>query len=144
MTIFTIGYTKKSAEKFFELIRANEINVLFDVRLYNSTQLAGFAKGRDLQYFLPKICNCDYVWAKQFAPSPSLLDDYKNNRITWNDYEVVYHNLLERQNMAFFKDYADKRICLLCAEDTPDFCHRRLLAEKIVAVYPNTKIKHLL
>ena len=144
MNIFTIGYTKKSAEKFFELISSNKIDILIDVRRYNSTQLAGFAKGRDLEYFLNKLCNCDYSWEIQFAPTAPLLDDYKNGRITWGEYEVVYKGLLNEQNLAFFKNFADKRTCLLCAEDLPDFCHRRLLAERIALAYPNTEIKHLL
>ena len=70
MRIFTIGYTEKSAREFFYLIKTNEIDVLIDVRLYNNTQLAGFSKSRDLEYFLAELCGCGYVWAKQFAPSP--------------------------------------------------------------------------
>jgi uncharacterized protein (DUF488 family) len=143
MNIFTIGYTKKGAKKFFELIRANQIELLIDVRRFNSTQLAAFAKSRDLEYFLAQICNCDYIWAVQFAPTATLLDDYKSSRINWSEYEKVYHSLLDKQDFSFFMSFADKRICLLCAEDLPDFCHRRLLAERITIVYPNTEIKHL-
>ena len=61
LNLFTIGYTKKSAEKFFGIISENKIEIVADVRLYNSTQLAGFSKSADLQYFLKKICNCKYV-----------------------------------------------------------------------------------
>jgi uncharacterized protein (DUF488 family) len=143
MNIFTIGYAKKSAKEFFSLICANEIELLADVRLYNSTQLAGFAKGGDLQYFLSKICNCDYVWAKQFAPTPKLLDDYKNNRITWGEYEKTYQSLLDEQDFGLFAEHLNKQICLLCAEDLPEFCHRRLLAERVSKIYPNMEIKHL-
>jgi len=143
MTVFTIGYTKKTAEKFFGLISANGIDLLIDIRLYNSTQLSGFSKSRDLEYFLATICDCGYVWASQFAPTAMLLDDYKNKRISWSEYESVYHNLLDGQNLGFFSNLADKRICLLCAEDKPNFCHRRLLAERIAAAYPVTEIIHL-
>ena len=111
MTIFTIGYAGKSAEKFFEAIRTNKIDVLIDVRRYNTSQLAGFAKGRDLEYFLSQICNCDYIWATQFAPIAALLDDYKQNRIDWNEYEKIYRKLLDGQDLRFFEDYANKRIC---------------------------------
>jgi len=143
MTVFTIGYTKKTAEKFFGLIDANGIDLLIDIRLYNSTQLSGFSKSRDLEYFLVKICNCGYIWASQFAPTVTLLDAYKNKRITWSEYERVYNNLLDGQNLGFFNDLADKRICLLCAEDKPNFCHRRLLAERIAEAYTDTEIIHL-
>ena len=143
MTIFTIGYAGKTAAKFFELIRANEIDVLIDVRRYNTSQLAGFAKGCDLEYFLSRICNCSYVWATQFAPTAALLDEYKQNRISWDEYEKIYQKLLDGQDFRLFEYYANKRICLLCAEALPERCHRRLLAERVVEVYPSTKVRHL-
>ena len=143
MTVFTIGYAQKTAEKFFEAIRSNEIDVLIDVRRYNTSQLAGFAKGRDLEYFLSRICNCAYIWATQFAPTAALLDDYKKNRISWNEYEQVYRKLLDGQDLRFFKDYENKRICLLCVEYSPERCHRRLLAERVAEEYPSAEVRHL-
>ena len=144
MKIFTIGYAKKSAKTFFEALKANRIDVLIDVRLYNSSQLAGFSKKWDLQYFLQQICNCGYIWAPKFAPTAALLDNYKSGNIRWNEYEKIYNELLNaRGGMDFFKDFHGKRICLLCAEATPECCHRRLLAEKIVQVYENVTLTHL-
>ena len=143
MQLFTIGYTKKFAKTFFEMINANHIDVLIDVRLYNSSQLAGFSKSRDLEYFLGQICNCDYIWAPQFAPTAPLLNGYKDGKISWDEYERIYNELLsQRNNLDFFRNYQDKRICLLCAEETPRQCHRRLLAEKIAALY-NIDLTHL-
>ena len=144
MQIFTIGYTKKSAREFFRLIKTNEIDVLIDVRLYNNTQLAGFSKGRDLEYFLVELCGCGYVWAKQFAPSSSLFNDYKSGQNDWTGYEVAYQDFLNAHpGLDFFRLYQGKRICLLCAEETPELCHRRLLAEKIAEEVDGTSITHL-
>jgi uncharacterized protein (DUF488 family) len=144
MHVFTIGYVKKDAQAFFELLKANRIDVLIDVRLYNSSQLAGFSKSRDLKYFLEQICDCGYIWAKHFAPTPELLDGYKSGFIKWSEYEKIYNDLLNtRNNMDFFEDFAGKRICLLCAEATPERCHRRLLAEKIASVCENIQVTHL-
>lgn len=142
--LFTIGYTKKSAEKFFELISTNQIEILVDVRLYNSTQLAGFSKSRDLKYFLKIICNCDYIAAPEFAPTARLFNDYKSGNINWKEYEVTYNELIRtHMNLDFFRAFPNKRICLLCAEDTPECCHRRLLAEKIASIYDDVTITHL-
>lgn len=44
MKIFSIGFTEKTAEKFFGLIKSQPIKTLVDVRLNNVSQLAGFAK----------------------------------------------------------------------------------------------------
>ena len=144
MELFTIGYTKKSAEKFFGIIIDNKIEIVADVRLYNSTQLAGFSKSADLQYFLKKICGCNYIALKQLAPNSSLFENYKNGKTSWNEYEKIYNKFLDTQaNLDFFYAFKNKRICILCAESTPEHCHRRLIAEKVSKICDNVKITHL-
>lgn len=144
LNLFTIGYTKKSAEKFFRIISENKIEIVADVRLYNSTQLAGFSKSVDLQYFLKKICNCNYIALKELAPNPSLFENYKNGKTSWSEYEKIYNKFLDtRANLDFFYAFKNKRICILCAESTPEHCHRRLLAEKIAKIHDDVKITHL-
>lgn len=144
MELFTIGYTKKSAEKFFGIIIDNKIEIVADVRLYNSTQLAGFSKSADLQYFLKKICGCNYIALKQLAPNSSLFENYKNGKTSWNEYEKIYNKFLDTQaNLDFFCVFKNKRICILCAESTPEHCHRRLIAEKVSKICDNVKITHL-
>lgn len=144
MNLFTIGYTKKSAEKFFGIISDSKIEIVADVRLYNSTQLAGFSKSADLQYFLKKICNCNYIALKRLAPNPSLFENYKNGNTSWDEYEKIYNKFLDTQaSLDFFYAFRNKKICILCAESTPEHCHRRLVAEKIAKVYHDVTIVHL-
>ncbi len=144
LNLFTIGYTKKSAEKFFGIISENKIEIVADVRLYNSTQLAGFSKSADLQYFLKKICNCNYIALKHLAPNPSLFENYKNGNTSWAEYEKSYNKFLNTEaNLDFFYAFKNKRMCILCAESTPEQCHRRLLAEKIAKIYDDVTIVHL-
>jgi len=144
LNLFTIGYTKKSAEKFFGIISENKIEIVADVRLYNSTQLAGFSKSADLQYFLKKICNCKYVALKRLAPNRSLFENYKNGNTSWAEYKKIYNKFLNTEaNLDFFYAFKNKRICILCAESTPEQCHRRLLAEKIAKIYDDVTIVHL-
>lgn len=133
MKIYTIGFTQKSAEQFFELLIKNEINLLLDVRLNNKSQLAGFAKGRDLSYFMEKICNSQYIHEKEFAPTEQILDDYKKKNIDWETYESQFKILMIKRNVEkiYYKKYKSilGNICLLCSEAVSDKCHRRLLAE---------------
>lgn len=134
MKIYTIGFTKKTAQEFFETLHNNNINELIDIRLNNKSQLAGFAKGRDLQYFLNELCGIRYYHEETFAPTKELLGDWKNGKITWSTYEEIYNKLMERRHAVdiFKKKYVDaseKNICLLCSESTPEHCHRRLLAD---------------
>ncbi len=146
MTVYTIGFTQKTAERFFELLREHQIQMLVDIRLNNKSQLAGFTKGEDLRYFLKEICGCGYAHCEEFAPTKQILDDYKKKQSGWEDYVSRYLPLMEQRGAAerFLKRFAGyERVCLLCSEPTPERCHRRLLAELIRERAPETEIKHL-
>ena len=132
MQIYTIGFTQKNAEQFFELILRNNIDILIDIRLNNQSQLAGFTKGKDLNYFLKKICDCNYDHYIACAPTKEILQKYKKNEITWKEYEKKYNELIiDREIAKNFKSKYSKytKTLLLCAEPTAEHCHRRLLAE---------------
>jgi len=130
ITLYTIGFTKKSAEHFFNLLRDNNVKQLVDVRISNSSQLAGFAKGKDLEFFVREICHIPYKHVADFAPSKELLDRWHKQDVTWEEYERIYIQLLNDRNI--MRNYGIKAFdgsCFLCSEDTPEQCHRRLLAE---------------
>lgn len=132
MDIYTMGFTQKSAETFFKNIINNNIEILVDVRLNNQSQLAGFTRGKDLAYFLRAICDCDYDHDVVYAPTKEILQAYKKDEITWEEYEIRYNDLISRRRVAhdFKKNYEKySRVLLLCSEPTPECCHRRLLAE---------------
>ena len=149
MKVFTIGFTQKTAEEFFKLLKVNNINLVLDIRLNNSSQLAGFAKGRDLQYFLSEILHINYEHELRFSPTKELLSSYKKKYITWEEYEVIYKSILQERNVESIlrEEYGNKlnKICLLCSEAKPEKCHRRLLAEYIRSIfkYEDIKIIHL-
>ena len=147
MTIFTIGFTKKTAKQFFELIKKNGIDILLDIRLNNKSQLAGFTKGDDLQYFLSEICHCEYRHCLEYAPSKDILDAYQKNVITWDEYVNQYTVLMNQRekHLDFTNQFSHyTNICLLCSEPTPEHCHRRLIAEMIANNSPQQiEIKHI-
>ena len=130
ITLYTIGFTKKTAEQFFELLRKHNVKRIVDIRLNNTSQLASFAKMPDLKYFLDKICLMGYETVPDFAPTKELLSDYQHKKIDWLGYEQVFKQLLDKRRVA--DKYTAKQFddcCLLCSEDTPEHCHRRLVAE---------------
>ena len=146
MNLYTIGFTKKTAQEFFELLKINKVELLLDVRLNNKSQLAGFTKGSDLKYFLAEICDCKYRHCLEYAPTKDILNGYKNKSITWNKYVELYKALLiKRGDYQSFetKFSAFQNICLLCSEPTAEHCHRRLAAEIIAESNPQVIIKHL-
>lgn len=147
--IYTIGFTKKDAKTFFELLKKNGINLIIDVRLNNVSQLAGFSKYPDIEYFLNNICNCKYKSDKLFSPEESTLKKYKNNDIAWEEYVEQFNKTMEKRNIKEYiiKQYSnlikDNNICFLCSENTPEFCHRRLVAEIFLEIFENCRIIHL-
>jgi len=142
--VFTIGFTKKSATKFFETLSNNDIRLLIDIRLNNKSQLAGFTKEEDLKYFLKKICDIDYLHMEICAPSEELLKKYQKKEITWKEYEKEYRNLLKnREIIVKFDKNKLKDVCFLCSEPKPDQCHRRLLTEYLQKNLPDLDVIHL-
>ena len=130
ITLFTIGFTKKSDEKFFELLKSNGVKQLVDIRISNNSQLAGFAKGKDLAYFVKQICGINYQHVLDFAPTKELLDRWHKQTVTWEEYIDEYTAMLKARDI--IKKYGVKQFdgaCFLCSEETADICHRRLLAE---------------
>ena len=144
MKIFTIGFTKTTAESFFDRLRRSETKRVVDVRLNNVSQLAGFAKRKDLEFFLREICGMDYVLLPELAPTKEILDEYKKNKGDWAIYEHKFLELMKRREI-------EKRLdptvidngCLLCSENKPHHCHRRLVAEYLSSHWKSVDIKHL-
>jgi uncharacterized protein (DUF488 family) len=143
-TIYTIGYTHKTAKIFFEKLIDNKITTLIDIRLNNKSQLSGFTKMQDLQYFLKELCNIDYLYIPQFAPAKEILDAYKKKRIDWSDYEHEFNTLIKERKIEKETNLNIlNNSCLLCSEETPNKCHRRLVAEYFKNCFGNIEIIHL-
>ena len=100
ITLFTIGFTKKSAEHFFELLKKYHVKKIIDIRINNTSQLAGFAKGVDLSYFAQQICGIEYTHIIDFAPTKELLSDYQKKNIDWKGYQQIYRKLIENRKIA--------------------------------------------
>lgn len=144
VTLFTIGFTKKSAEQFFELLRKNNVKKLVDIRLNNSSQLAGFAKGDDLKYLLKTMLGIEYVHIMDFTPTKELLTGYQDKKINWSDYEKTFNELLaERKISDKYNINEFDQACFLCSEDTAEQCHRRLLVEYFKQTNKDIAIIHL-
>jgi uncharacterized protein (DUF488 family) len=143
--IYTIGFTQKSAADFFQRLRQAGIKRLIDVRLNNTSQLAGFAKRDDLVYFLRELCAADYRHEPVLAPTAEILEDYKKKRIAWEEYETRFVDLLiqrEAEN-AVDRQLFDVPAVLLCSEPKPEHCHRRVAAEYLAGKWSGAEIVHL-
>lgn len=142
--IYTIGFTRKSAEEFFSRLSGAKVERLIDVRLNNVSQLAGFAKKEDLRYFLQAICGIDYLHCLDLAPTQEILDSYKKKQADWSVYERNFIKLLEdRKAENLLPLNLLKNACLMCSETEPLHCHRRLVAEYFCRKHVNFEIVHL-
>jgi uncharacterized protein (DUF488 family) len=143
--LYTIGFTGKSAEIFFDLLKNSSVKKIVDTRINNVSQLSGFAKGSDLKFFAKKIGGISYEHNIDFAPTKELLSRYRSKEMTWKEYEIAYLNLLDDRKIAQKIDIEKlHENCLLCSEHTPEKCHRRLLAEYLKQVRNDMEIIHLI
>ena len=143
--LFTIGFTGKSAEKFFTLWKEAGVKKIIDTRVNNVSQLSGFAKGTDLKYFASEIADIEYEHNLDFAPTKELLSNYRDKKITWEDYEIEFIKLLEERGISSkYNTEVLNECCLLCSEHEPDQCHRRLLAEYLKKRNGAIEIIHLM
>ena len=144
MKIFTIGFTKKSAEQFFSLLDRPDLKRVVDIRLNNNSQLAGFTKSEDLRFFLNRIVGKDYVHLPQLAPSADILKNYRDSKGGWTAYQRDFLVLIKQRCV---EETVPMELldggCLLCSEATPEQCHRRLAAEYLAEQWPNTQVCHL-
>jgi uncharacterized protein (DUF488 family) len=145
MKIFTIGFTKKSAEVFFTKLQRAGVKRLVDIRLNNVSQLAGFTKQDDLRYFTKTICNIEYVHLPDLAPTKEILDEFKKNKGDWKAYERQFIDLMKIRRI---EDKVPRELldggCLLCSEDKPHHCHRRLVAEYLREKWGEIEIEHII
>ena len=143
--LFTIGFAGKSAEEFFTSLVKNGVRKVIDVRLNNVSQLAGFTKKNDLQYFLKVIAAIEYEHVPLLAATKELMEGFRGGKISWEEFEAAYLDLLEeRQVLTKLKPEDFDRACLLCSEEKPDHCHRRLAAEWLKGKWGGMEVRHIL
>jgi uncharacterized protein (DUF488 family) len=145
MEIYTIGFTKKTAEEFFTILKGNRIRRLLDVRLNNVSQLSGFTKKDDLDFFLRTICDAKYMHQPLLAPTQELLDEYKKNKGSWEEYERQFTELIRTRavHKQIKQSSFEVATVLLCSEPTAEHCHRRLVAEYLQSQWGSVSIVHL-
>ena len=143
MKIYTIGFTKQTSEEFFEKLKSVGVKRVIDIRLNKTSQLAAFAKGSDLPYLLKATGGIEYLSHSELAPTKDLLKSYRYKEITWEEFEKNYKNQIKDSKAILGLNKGDfEDACLLCSENTPEKCHRRLLAEELAKIW-DLEIIHL-
>ncbi|MFN0137196.1 MAG: DUF488 family protein [Phycisphaerae bacterium] len=141
---FTIGFTETTAEDFFRLLNDAGVKRVVDVRLNNTSQLAGFSKRDDLRFFLREVGGIEYVQIPELAPTQGILDAYRKHKGSWSVYEQEFNALIAKRGIEKIvpRDTVDLG-CLLCSEKQPHQCHRRLVAEYLQKHWRNVDTNHL-
>ena len=145
MEIYTIGFTKKTAAEFFEPLKKHGIDRLVDVRINNTSQLAGFTKRDDLAYFLRELVSAEYVHEPLLAPTKELLKEYRDGVLTWAGYENAFLELMSDRGIEeeIPKELFTDNVVVLCSEATPERCHRRLVVEYLDRAWGDVQAIHL-
>lgn len=142
--LFTIGFAETTAEHFFQLLRAAGVKRIVDVRLNNTSQLAGFSKKEDLRFFLREVAGIEYIHVPELAPTQDILDAFKKHKGSWSVYEEEFNSLMAKRDIQniISPDTANLG-CLLCSEKKPHHCHRRLVAEFLERHWDSVSTTHL-
>jgi uncharacterized protein (DUF488 family) len=145
LEVYSIGFTKKTAEQFFGLLKRSGIRQLLDVRLNNVSQLAGFTKRDDLRFFVREICGAEYRHEPLLAPDREILDRYKKKKGSWAEYELRFVALMKERRIEERLDTSLFSIptALLCSEPTAEHCHRRLVLEYLGEKWGDLQVLHL-
>ncbi|HEY3940314.1 MAG TPA: DUF488 domain-containing protein [Bryobacteraceae bacterium] len=145
MEVYSIGFTQKTAEQFFGILKRAGIRRLLDVRLNNVSQLAGFSKREDLHFFLREICGAEYQHEPRLAPTQEILDSYKKKNGSWPEYESKFLALMKERKIEKTIDrwLFSTPTVLLCSEPTAEHCHRRLVLEYLKEKWRDLAITHL-
>lgn len=129
--IYTIGFTKKTARLFFESLQTNGVKRVIDVRLHSHSHLAGFTRAEHMEYFCEQA-GISYTSCPDLAPPEELMVRYRSGKVSFDDYKKEYLTAIEGREVLkkyTVEDFADA--ALLCCENEPDGCHRKILAEYI-------------
>jgi len=145
MNLYTIGFTQKPAQSFFESLAEHKIDMMIDVRAHPGGQLSGFAKQKDLIYFLDRLLKCGYQHLPDLAPTEEIFSAYRASH-DWTQYRARFEALLDARHIPDSLDrlmFNDHRCCLLCSEPKPDTCHRILVAERLQRHWADVHITHI-
>jgi len=143
MNIFTIGFAGKGAEEFFETLKRPYIIRVIDVRLGNASRLAGFTRKKDLPWLLDSLCGIGYMHCTELAPTKHMMNEYRKSG-KWDEFQKAYLDLLAARGVEnMLNPESVSGSCLLCAEPSPDRCHRRLAAEYLQRTWRDVTIHHL-
>ncbi|CAM8625435.1 DUF488 family protein [Candidatus Planktophila dulcis] len=146
MEICTSGTSGISAERFFIRLREAGITSIIDTRIHPASQLAGYAKQDSLIFFAKELLNVQYIHEPLLCPDAEILKSYRSKLLNWAQYQQEYLELLIARELKFNLDTNKwgERPLLLCSEELPDNCHRKLAAEFLKDVLPYfTEIRHL-
>lgn len=129
--LFTIGYQGRTLDDFLATLVGNDIEVLADVRYTPWSYKTAFCR-RQLASELESH-NVRYVHLPQFGTSPTLRRALRETG-DWQGFAGAYREHLDTLNGDFERalaDYHGKRLCLLCMETDPAYCHRSILADEM-------------
>jgi uncharacterized protein (DUF488 family) len=144
-TLYTIGYKGKPLSTFVGQLREAGVDAVIDVRLRNTSHLAGYTKRDDLAFLLREGFDIAYEHHPELAPTIEIFRSYREDQ-DWEAYETRFLPLLAERAAEFVgQEIADRyrAPCLLCSEPTPDRCHRRLIAEYWAGYLPGLTVVHL-
>jgi len=113
--LWTIGHSNRSIEQIVALLKEHKIEALVDIRSFPTSKIEHFKK-EEMERWLPEH-GIKYVWLGKE------LGGYRQG-----GYEAHMKTELFREGIEKLLEFArQKRVCIMCMEKNPKYCHRRFL-----------------
>lgn len=131
-TIFSIGHSNHEADQFVALLKEHKIEVLVDVRSYPSSQFSPQFHHIPLKESLTAAGIRYLFLGKELGGRPDGADFYDTDGRVF--YGKVAKTELFRKGIERLKAGLQKhRVAMMCSEEDPTNCHRRLLVGRVLA-----------
>ena len=140
-SVFTVGHSNHSAEKFVGLLKGHGVEVVADVRSHPYSRHAPHFNARDLEATLSENGIGRLFLGSELGGRPRGEEFYyADGRVDYARIERSRSFLDEIHRLEI--EIRERRIALLCSEEDPTGCHRRLLVGRVL-VERGITIKHI-
>jgi uncharacterized protein (DUF488 family) len=142
LVIWTVGHSNHEFETFAQILCAQRIESIVDVRSYPYSRIAPHFGREELQESLTALDIAYLFRGEQLGGRPSRADHYDERG------HALYELMAEEPS---FREAIDEllvsaeteRLAILCSEADPEHCHRRLLVGKVLTER-KVQLRHIL
>jgi len=138
------SYQSKSIDDLISQLKSHNISTLVDVREIPISRKKGFSKTVFSEYLNKN--GIEYIHLKKLGSPKNIRKELKQNKDYFSFFEKYLEYIQLHKNIIndLYKIILEKNCCIMCYEDLPFKCHRKIICDEIKKMDGNgLKIEHL-